>query len=261
MIKSAPMISRSLVAVVLMVLTAGCMVVEETRLKDTDVAVSRRVAVGFEYLRLGRPNDARRHISKALEHDPRSAEAHNAMALLYQYEGDLKRAEEHFRRSLRYDKQYSLARNNYGALLMRQERYRDALAQFDQAASDPSYDNRAIAFENKGRALVALNRTDEALEAFNISLRIDSRNPEPLIEMAWVHFGLGQFEAAERAYTAYRNSAEEPSARGLWLGIRLAARKNDREQIKKLEADLEKNYPTSAEFRQWRQWVNAGRPS
>ena len=145
-------------SVVLAVLLSGCMVMEKTPPPNADMAVSRRIAAGFEYLQMGQPSEARRHISRALEHEPRSSEAHNAMALLYNYEGDQKRAEEHYQRAIRYNKSYSVARNNYGAMLMTQRRYKEALGQFSLAADDPSYDNRAIAFENKGRALMALER-------------------------------------------------------------------------------------------------------
>ena len=258
MIKPALMLSRMFTTLLLVGL-AGCMVMEEATPVDTNLAVSRRVAAGYEYLRIGRPIDARRHISRALEHDPRSAEAHNAMALLYQYEADFKRAEDHFRRALRYDGDYSLARNNYGALLMRQERYRDALEQFDRAASDPSYDNRAIAFENKGRALMSLQRYGEALDAFNTALRLDSSNPEPLLEMAWAHFLGGQPDPARRAYDAYANAVETQSARGLWLGIRLAAQTKDATTLAAREKALDTTYPDSIEFRLWRRWVAEGR--
>ncbi|MFN3712741.1 MAG: type IV pilus biogenesis/stability protein PilW [Alcanivoracaceae bacterium] len=255
-------IVRSLVPgalLAMIIMLAGCMVAEKPTAEDTQISVSRRVAAGFEYLQMDKPSEARRHISRALEHNPRSAEAHNAMALLYKYEGDNKRAEDHFRRALRFDRNYSLARNNYGALLMQQRRFNEALNQFSAAADDPSYDRRAIAFENKGRALATLDRFDEALDAFNTSLRLDSRAPEPLLEVAWIHFRRDQLRVADNLYRRYVERVGSQPPRGLWLGIQLAAKQNDADRLGSFELALQQLYPGSPEHREWRAWVARGR--
>lgn len=238
---------------------ASCMVLEKTPPPNADMAVSRRVAAGFEYLQMGQPSEARRHISRALESEPRSPEAHNAMALLYNYEGDAERAEQHFRKAIRYDRNYSLARNNYGALLLSQRKYKDALEQFSTAGDDPSYDNRAIAFENKGRALMALERYDEALVAFNTTLRLNSELAQPLLEIAWIYFIKKEFRSAQRAYEAYGGGIDTQPPRGLWLGIQLAAKQQSMDKLASYELALDKLYPNTPEHRQWRSWVAGGR--
>jgi type IV pilus assembly protein PilF len=181
------------------------------------------------------------------------------MALLYNYEGDTERAEQHFRKAIRYDRNYSLARNNYGALLLSQRKFKDALEQFSTAADDPSYDSRAIAFENKGRALMALERYDEALEAFNTTLRLNSQLAQPLLEMAWIYFIKEEFRAAQRAYDAYEAGIDAQPARGLWLGIQLAAKQKSMDKLASYELALSKLYPNSPEHREWRNWVDGGR--
>lgn len=256
---STARISSRLVTLLLPVLLTSCMVLEKSTPPNADMAVSRRVAAGFEYLQMGQPSEARRHIARALESEPRSHEAHNAMALLYNYEGDSKRAEEHFRKAIRYDRSYSVARNNYGALLMSQRKYKDALEQFSIAGDDPSYDNRAIAFENKGRALMALERYDEALDAFNTTLRLNSNLAQPLLEMAWIYFIKEEFRSAQKAYEAYEAGIESQPARGLWLGIQLAAKQQSLDKLASYELALDKLYPNSPEHRQWRNWVQGGR--
>ena len=248
-------------AVLLVMLLAGCMVLEKQAPPNADMAVSRRISAGFEYLQMGQPSEARRHISRALELEPRSPAAHNAMALLYRYEGDETRAEDHFRRAIRYDRDFSLARNNYGVMLLSQRRYDKALDQFSIAADDPSYDNRAIAFENKGRALAVMDRPDEALEAFNTSMRLNSEAVEPLLEMAWIYFNREDLKMASRVYSAYEQRAGAQPARGLWLGIQLAAHENRADKLASFELALDKLYPGSPEHREWRNWVAQGRQS
>lgn len=238
---------------------SGCMVLERQTPPNAEMAVSRRIAAGFEYLQMGQPSEARRHISKALEHDSRSAEAHNAMALLYRYEGDEERAETHFRKAIRYDRDFSLGRNNYGVMLLSQRRYKEALEQFSSAANDPSYDNRAVAFENQGRALTMLDRGGDALAAFNTVLRLDSDAVAPLLEMAWIYFRRDDFKMTARVYGAYAERAGAQPARGLWLGIRLAAKNQQEDKLSSLELALDKLYPGSAEHREWQNWVAQGR--
>lgn len=241
---------------------AACMVPEKPAAADTRKAVERRVSAGLEYLRTGSPSDARRHISSALELDSRSPEAHNAMALLYRYEQDDKRAEEHFRRAVRYGDDYAVGQNNYGAFLFHQQRYREALRQFEAAANNPSYENRSVAFANKGRVLMALGEQDQALEAFAMVRRLDSQSLTPLIEMGWLYFERNDLRQADAAYQEYLRMLEgrRQSARALWLGIRLASRQGDLDRRSSLELALEQRYPDSTEFVAWRQWIAGGRP-
>jgi type IV pilus assembly protein PilF len=241
------------------VLLSACMVAEKPSAQETQVSVSRRVTAGLEYLQMERLSEARRHISRALELDPRSSEAHNAMALLYKYEGDSKRAEQHFRLAIRHNRNNSLARNNYGSLLMQERRFNEALHQFTEAANNPAYENRSIAFENKGKAHTALEQFDPALDAFNTALRLNSGAPEPLLEMAQIYYRREQFQVADNVYRRYAERIGAQPPRGLWLGIRLAHRLNDVDRLGSYELALERIYPGSPEHREWRAWVARGR--
>ena len=89
---------------------------------DPKEAVRTRVAAGLQYLQMGDPSEARRHFSRALSIDDDSAAAHNAMALLYNYERDAEKEEYHYRKALSADRNYAPALNNYGTLLYTQRR-------------------------------------------------------------------------------------------------------------------------------------------
>ena len=93
---------------------------------DPQEAVRTRVAAGLQYLQMGDPSEARRHFSRALSIDDNSAAAHNAMALLYNYERDAEKEEYHYRKALSADRDYAPALNNYGTLLYTQRRYEEA---------------------------------------------------------------------------------------------------------------------------------------
>ena len=250
--------ARSISATVCCLALAGCMVVEKPPI-DIDKSVKRRVAAGMSYLQDAQPNEARRHFSRALELDSGSAEAHNAMALLYKYEGDAEREEYHLRRAIRADRDYAVARNNYGSYLYSQGEYRKALKQFDRAANNPTYENRSIAFANKGRSLAALERYDEAVEAFDLSLRLNTDNVEALFEIARIYYQQQEFKRADQVYQEYEDSGVSQSARALWFGIQLATRLGDKDRLASYELALAQMYPDSTEYQRWRAWVDGGR--
>jgi Flp pilus assembly protein TadD len=68
--------------------------------------------IGLVYGGMGRLADARAAIQKSVEMDPRSAEAHSALALWYESVHDLDSAELEYRRSLELDPEAAAIRAN-----------------------------------------------------------------------------------------------------------------------------------------------------
>lgn len=248
---------RALTGAACVALLAGCVAgaerIGEVRI---DEAVQHRVAAGMEYLQMDKPEEARQHFSRALELDPRSAPANNAMALLYRYEGDSVREEQHYKRALRIDSDYAVARNNYGILLYQRGDYRGAVREFERVANDPRYSGRGRAFENLGRSYQALGDNAQAEKAFQRALRL-TRNPErSLLALTQLTQERGDLSLAKRYYDQYAANQQAPSAAGLLVGIRLAERRGADAERQTLTQRLEQDYPDSAELRALR----SGRP-
>ncbi|MFZ5755306.1 MAG: type IV pilus biogenesis/stability protein PilW [Pseudomonadota bacterium] len=228
---------------------------EERRSK----AVATRVQAGVEALKARDPERARRHISRALELDSSSAEAHNAMGLLYRYEGDDKREEEHYRKALRADGKFSQARNNYATLLYKQGRYRDAIEQLEKAADDTSYPQRALAFLNLGRCYVRVEEYDKASAALQRSLRLDSTQAEAPLELADVLLIQKKYADARAYFSVYMSRARH-TARSLWTGIRLESAMGDTDKVVSYEFQMEKMFKGTPEYAAWQAW-KAGAPA
>lgn len=231
----------------------GCVTVDERKI-DPERAVSSHVTAGMEYLRIGQPANARRHLIKAVEINDDSAEAHNALALLYRYEVDDEREEYHYRKALRADSDFAPARNNYGIFLVRKKRYDDALKQFSRAAENVNYDNRGIAYENMGRIYVMQDKTELAIDAYNKAMRMNPREVALNLELAELYYKAGDIKSADFYYSNYARTANPQPARALWLGIRIAAELKQQDRIASYELALEKLYPESAEYRAWKKW-------
>ncbi len=98
--------------------------------------------------------------SNAVREQPRLALGHYQLGLYYGADGDLARAEEHYRLALDVDPDHDGARNNLGTTLARAERYDEAAEIFTRIlATDPSND-RVI--ENLVRVRTQQGRFDDA---------------------------------------------------------------------------------------------------
>lgn len=222
--------------------------------KDIDEAVRNRVSAGMEYLQDERPQDARRHFSRALKLDDDSALAHNAMALLSRYEGDTEEEEEHFKKALKADRHYSTARNNLGTLLYRQGRYEEAAREFRRAAEDSDYNSRGKAFANLGETLLAMGDMEGAKQALKRAVRLNASVSRPQLELARIYFQEENYRLARRYYDGYVRTVDIQPADALWLGIRLAHRFQDKDMQSSYEMVLKRLYPATSEFEEWQQW-------
>lgn len=248
--------ARLVLASLMLLCLAGCVrTYEQGRpVVKVDEAVQNRVAAAMEYLQLGQPREARQHLARALSLNDESVIAHNAMALLYQYEGDDEREEHHYRQALRSDSRFSPARNNYGTLLFRQGRYEEAIEQFERAANDPDYGGRGLAYENMGRCYIAMGREDDAISAFNRAIRLNSAALRPFLELASLHMKNGNERVADNYYQQYLARGGEQNARALWLGIRISAATGNEDDMASYELALRQRFPDSREFREYREW-------
>lgn len=120
------------------------------------------------YGRTGRPDDARRHYEEALQLESGAADAHyNYGVLLAEARRD-EEAQEAFRKALTVDPFHAPAHNNLAALLARARRYEEAAAHYRQAlANDPQHHTARF---NLGRVLVLLGKRAEAIDQFRQAL-------------------------------------------------------------------------------------------
>ena len=183
------------------------------------------------------------------------SEAHVLLATAYLADGDKQLAEHEYRTALRDDPHNSMARNNYGTFLFAEGRYKDAKKELQRAADDPDYARRAQAFENLGLTELKLDETDAAKASFQRALLLNASMPRSHLELAQIEFSTGNFAAAKENFDRY-NAMAKPTARSLWLGIRLSRVLHDQDQLASYALALRNLFPDSEEYRlyQDRQW-------
>lgn len=207
------------------------------------------IQLGIGYLQQGVTEQAKMPLQKALEIDPNSADAHAALALVFQNELEPELAEQHYRKALSQGKSTRI-QNNYGGFLFEQGKFKEAYAQFSEASQDTMYSGRSRVFENMGLAALRLNDKEQAMQHFERSLRLNPQQPRALLEMGTLLFERQEYVPAQRYYEAFTQLSEH-SARSLLLGARLARVFQDRNQAASLGLQLKRLYPASPEYKQY----------
>ena len=245
-------------ALSMLMLMAGCVTTETGNGPKTGTQQQRLQA----YLELARGYlekrdfaNARRPLENALKVDPSSAEAHVLMASVNLANGDKQLADKEYREALRYEPHNAMAQNNYGTFLFAEARYKDAAQHLKVAANDPSYARRGQAYENLGLTQLKLNEPAEAEQSFLRALMLNKLQPRSAFELADLYFKAGDFTRSKQYFDSF-NSMTQPSARSLWLGVRLSRVLGDQDQLASYALALKNLFPDSPEYRlyQDRNW-------
>lgn len=230
---------------------SGCISTTEsvfTEEASPEKAVERRVSLARQYIGEGNWEAAKRNLQLANQIDSNSSQVHEAFALVYQSTGEIELAEDSFKKSIRLDKACSRCRNNYAAFLATQERYEEAEKQLDYVVKDTLYNARPMAFVNLGLCRQKLFDPQGAEEAFVRALSMDRTNRTALLEVANIRFEAGDYPSATQYYENYKRVARQQSARGLWLGIRLARASGDADAEASAALALSNRFPDSPEY-------------
>ena len=248
-------IQALLVLIALTGVLTGCVTSSNSALTskaDPTVAVERYVQLGLEYIKRDDLHRARKHLTRALEINPDDASANAAFGLIAHQEGDLKTAEASFKKAIVADGAYTRGRTYYGAFLFSEKRYEEALEQFKVAAEDTSYIGRSQIFTNIALCNVKLEKYDDALNAYQKTLRLDRANGRALSGITELLIQENDFKRAQQYYNQLvrliRQQGLQHSAQSLWQGIRIADFFKSDSQEASLIRLLEKNYPDSIEY-------------
>lgn len=246
-----------LAGLLLSVLLGGCVTtgLPPEQEIDLDKARQTHVQLGLRYLQDGdNRQSARYHFLEALKLGKKDPQAHHGLAWLYQVEGELDQAEIHFRKALRYDRDFSMARTNYGVFLYQQERYEEALEQFRRASEDLDYNRRSYALTNYGRCALKLGDAETAEAAFSRALALDRDLPQALLELAELKFNAGEYAQAKR-YLDRFSAKNRQIPQSLWLGIRIEKIFGNRDKERSYALALKNLYPYSAETLEYKKMM------
>ncbi len=225
--------------------------------KTPDEQVALLVNAGTLYLTNKDPLRTKELMRRALEINPKSAEAHHLLAMAFWETLEYDLAETHFKKAIAYRSGYSQAHLNYSVLLYQQGRFKDAEKQVNASLEDSLYDQRARAFMVQGMILQGLQKDAEAVEAFRRSLALDRTNPAAMYGVAASSYAIGEYAQAERYYRQARENSK-PSPESLILGIRIADKVGNLDAKGSFELALKNLFPDSPEAKAYFSGASAG---
>lgn len=154
-------------------------------------------ALGAAYLQQGQARAAVQEFNKAIEIDPRSADAHSALGLAYQQLNQPDLAANAFRKALDISPNAPGILNNYGAFLLSQGKLDEAEKALKRALADPLYPTPQFAYLNLAKVYAARGNQQQARDMLGHALEIQRNFAPALLQLAFLDYAEGNMPAAE----------------------------------------------------------------
>jgi type IV pilus assembly protein PilF len=240
-----------LVVTAIISLLCGCVTstTQTRKFEETDDAADYNYQLGVQYFKNGNYALARDRLTRAIDFDPKMAEAHSILALTYVQLSNSRLATEHFDQSVRYGPNDQDVRNAYAVFLCGQGDYDEARKQFDRAINIRENDNPEIMMSNAGVCMAKKPDFELAEQYFRQAIARRPNYGEALIQLAALKHRTDDNLTA-RAFLQRYLAYNEASAAVLYLAIQIETELGmDREATDYLNRLL-RDFPDSPEARQ-----------
>ena len=215
---------------------------------NPEEALDDYVRIGLGYLARGNRDQARQNLTRALNIDPDSLIANDAIALLYQSEAENDLAEKHFKMALKKDRNFTQTRNNYARFLYFQGRTQEARDQYKLVTEDVNYRLRAQAFIGLALSEKSLGNPGAAEAALQRSVSLNPHSGSAMIELVELKMAQRDYLTAKGHLDRFENVGR-PSPRSLLLGMQLAEQFGNKDQRDSYSMALRNLFPESREAR------------
>ena len=212
---------------------------------DNVKAAEANLNLGVAYFRADNLTLAKDKLERAKEQNPRNAQVHGALALLYARLGDNSRADSEFNAALRLAPSDPEQLNNYAVYLCGQGKTDAGVQRFGQAAANPLYKTPWVAWTNAGVCLRSARRENEAAAQFDKALKAQPGYAEGVYQYADLDLGRQQPAAAFRRVEDWLAVNPKATADVLYAGWRAAHALGDQLSALKLARRLQTDFPNS----------------
>lgn len=183
-------------------LMVGCAPAPEEKIDltpDSKQMAQGHLSMGLNHLG-DKPSMALKEFLKADSLDPNNPDILAALAKVYEIKKAYGLAEETLKKALVVKPNEPNFHNNLGALYIRLERWDDAIASFDKAASNLLFDRPELAYTGMGFAYQKKENYVEAKENYQTALEFNPSFPQAWLYLGETAFALGETEGAVDHY-------------------------------------------------------------
>jgi len=213
---------------------------------DRNKAAQTRLAAGLTYLRQGNLQFAKRHLDRALELGADVGSVHFGIAYYYEQIKESKKAEKSYKRALKLEPKNPDFLNGYGSFLCNKNEFAEADVYFSKAIGNPIYANIESAYVNAGVCAKLAGNGNKAANYFRKALNRNGKLPVALIEMATVEYEKKRYDRAYNYIKRYEE-VSKPTAKSLWLALRVAHFRKEKNDLSSYALKLEQLFPDSDE--------------
>ena len=207
-----------------------------------------RIELASGYFEQGQTTVALDEIKQALAADPNYAAAYNLRGLVYMRMNELALAEASFNRAVQLNPRDADAMHNLGWMWCQQGRLPPSLEQFGRALAVPGYTNAARTWMAQGVCQVRAGLNAEAEKSLTRAFELDASNPITMFNLASLQLQRGEALRAQFYVRRLNGSPELVNAESLWLGLRVERRLGNQEGVRQLAEQLRQRYPNSPEW-------------
>jgi len=223
----------------------------ETRKASDNADPERRAKLRLElaglYFSRGQTETALEELRQAMQAKPDMPEAYSLRGLVYASLGDHARSEQSFKRALELNPRDADAMHNFGWTLCQQQRLDEADALFSRALAQPQYRDQMRTLLAQGVCQARAGRWEQAQGTLSRSYEMDPSNPVTAYNLAEVLLQRGELERA-RFYVGRINANRDlSSAQTLWLAARIERRLGNLGAVQDFGRQLLDRFPQSAE--------------
>lgn len=218
---------------------------QDKRREDAQI----HLQLGAALMNRGDLKGADQEFKKGIAADPDYATAHTMMAVLDEHVKLPKQAEQEYRRALAIDPKNGDSNNNLGYFLCHHGRAKEAMGYFQRALADPFYATPAKANANAGACLASSGDYKGAETYLRKALRIDASDPIALYGMAHVLYAQSDAFHA-RAFLQRFEAQGQATPDSLLLGYRIESRLGDADAARNYANRLRGQFPESDQAQQ-----------
>ncbi|TAK62876.1 type IV pilus biogenesis/stability protein PilW [Methylobacter sp.] len=202
--------------------------------------------LGVRYLSMNKLELARENLLLALKENSSNAQAHNALAFLYEKLNQFDQAKEHYETALDLKPNDLSVKNNFGRFLCEHGELEEGMALLSETSSNPLNDKQWMALTNAGRCQLSKGQKQLAENYFKQALQLNNAYAPALSEMQKIAYQNGDFWAAKGYLQRYLGVADH-TAETLWFAAHAERALGNKELANEYKKLLLEKFPLSNE--------------
>ena len=202
--------------------------------------------LGVRYLSMNKLELAKENLQLALKDNSGNAQAHNALAFLYEKLNQADNAKDHYETALSLTPDDLGVQNNFGRFLCEHGEHEEGMELLARASANPLNDRQWLALTNAGRCGLSMGQKAQAENYFRQALQLNNAYAPALSEMQKIAYEKSDFWASKGFLQRYLSAANH-TAETLWIAAQVERALGNRELAREYRSLLLEKFPISNE--------------